>query len=184
MPVGAANADTYDVFGTFNNGANLTGTIGLNDGELLAVDLSAAGSIPGDNATHWNGTLVCDQTSCAPGQTSYDYILASVIVVSETYNVSTSVYDFFFNGGASYAYLNLDFNLAEGVITSGGDYDPACGPPSTCPSGASLTGGTVVGTTPIPAALPLFATGLGALGLLGWRRKRKNPRSAGWSPNT
>ena len=28
--------------------------------------------------------------------------------------------------------------------------------------------------TPTPAALPLFATGLGALGLFGWRRKRKN----------
>jgi hypothetical protein len=27
--------------------------------------------------------------------------------------------------------------------------------------------------TQLPAALPLFATGLGALGLLGWRRKRK-----------
>ena len=27
--------------------------------------------------------------------------------------------------------------------------------------------------TPIPATLPLFASGLGALGLLGWRRKRK-----------
>jgi len=27
--------------------------------------------------------------------------------------------------------------------------------------------------TPLAAALPLFATGLGALGLLGWRRKRK-----------
>ena len=27
--------------------------------------------------------------------------------------------------------------------------------------------------TPLPAAFPLFATGLGALGLLGWRRKRK-----------
>jgi len=27
--------------------------------------------------------------------------------------------------------------------------------------------------TPIPGAMPLFATGLGALGLLGWRRKRK-----------
>src|SRR5262249_49173442 len=26
---------------------------------------------------------------------------------------------------------------------------------------------------PLPAALPLFATGLGALGLLGWRRKKK-----------
>jgi hypothetical protein len=31
-----------------------------------------------------------------------------------------------------------------------------------------------VATTPLPAALPLFATGLGAMGLLGWRRKRKN----------
>jgi choice-of-anchor A domain-containing protein len=28
-------------------------------------------------------------------------------------------------------------------------------------------------TTPLPAALPLFATGFGGLGLLGWRRKRK-----------
>ena len=27
--------------------------------------------------------------------------------------------------------------------------------------------------TPLPAALPLFASGLGAFGLLGWRRKRK-----------
>jgi hypothetical protein len=30
-----------------------------------------------------------------------------------------------------------------------------------------------VAETPLPAALPLFATGLGALGLFGWRRKRK-----------
>ena len=34
----------------------------------------------------------------------------------------------------------------------------------------SLTGDVV----PLPAALPLFATGLGALGLLGWRRRRKS----------
>jgi hypothetical protein len=31
----------------------------------------------------------------------------------------------------------------------------------------------VAADTPLPAALPLFATGLGALGLVGWRRKRK-----------
>jgi hypothetical protein len=30
-----------------------------------------------------------------------------------------------------------------------------------------------IAPTPIPATLPLFATGLGGLGLLGWRRKRK-----------
>jgi PEP-CTERM motif len=31
-----------------------------------------------------------------------------------------------------------------------------------------------ISQTPVPATLPLFATGLGALGLFGWRRKRKN----------
>src|SRR5579872_3889058 len=30
-----------------------------------------------------------------------------------------------------------------------------------------------IGATPLPAALPLFANGLSALGLLGWRRQRK-----------
>jgi hypothetical protein len=30
-----------------------------------------------------------------------------------------------------------------------------------------------VAPTPLPAALPLFASGLGALGMFGWRRKRK-----------
>jgi hypothetical protein len=30
-----------------------------------------------------------------------------------------------------------------------------------------------ISAVPLPAALPLFATGLGTLGLLGWRRKRK-----------
>jgi hypothetical protein len=31
----------------------------------------------------------------------------------------------------------------------------------------------VVASTPLPAALPLFVTGLGAMGLFGWRRKRR-----------
>jgi hypothetical protein len=33
---------------------------------------------------------------------------------------------------------------------------------------------TIDVATPLPATLPLFATGLGALGLLGWRGKRKS----------
>jgi hypothetical protein len=35
------------------------------------------------------------------------------------------------------------------------------------------TGGGNQGETPLPAALPLFASGGGLLGFLGWRRKRK-----------
>jgi len=36
---------------------------------------------------------------------------------------------------------------------------------------------TVTDPVPLPTALPLFATGLGALGLLGWRRKWKRQQA-------
>jgi hypothetical protein len=69
----------------------------------------------------------------------------------------------------------LCFALSFGVTTStGGDnwggydyydnWDQSLG---------SSGPGVWSGPTPLPGALPLFATGLGALGLLGWRRKRK-----------
>jgi hypothetical protein len=63
-----------------------------------------------------------------------------------------------YNGyaGGSFIYLMNDTNLVENNPTF------------------SLAFQTEVSPTPVPAALPLFATGLGALGLLGWRRKRKN----------
>src|SRR5262249_36873363 len=35
-----------------------------------------------------------------------------------------------------------------------------------------------INPVPLPGALPLFATGLGALGLLSWRRKRKTQAAA------
>jgi hypothetical protein len=38
---------------------------------------------------------------------------------------------------------------------------------------STTTGGGGAGATPIPAGLPLFASGAGVLGYLGWRRKRK-----------
>jgi hypothetical protein len=45
-------------------------------------------------------------------------------------------------------------------------------------AGESYTPGVwsnaAVATTPLPATIPLFATGLGAMGLLSWRRMRKN----------
>lgn len=45
-------------------------------------------------------------------------------------------------------------------------------------SGTLNVNAALIATTPLPAALPLFASGLGALGLLGWRRKRKAQATA------
>ena len=39
-------------------------------------------------------------------------------------------------------------------------------------------GVSIPSSVPLPATLPLFSTGLGVLGLLGWRRKRKNAARA------
>jgi hypothetical protein len=39
--------------------------------------------------------------------------------------------------------------------------------------GSSLSGGVEVASTPLPAALPLFASGLGLMGFLAKRRKRQ-----------
>jgi hypothetical protein len=46
-------------------------------------------------------------------------------------------------------------------------------PIATISSISSCQNVSCLSATPLPAALPLFACGLGALGLLGWRRKRK-----------
>jgi hypothetical protein len=40
-----------------------------------------------------------------------------------------------------------------------------------CPENGNCL--TIPAPTPLPAALPLFAIGLGVMGLFGWRRKRK-----------
>ena len=47
----------------------------------------------------------------------------------------------------------------------------------TAPAGYSILtsagiGNGLVATTPIPAALPLFASALGGIALVGWRRKK------------
>jgi hypothetical protein len=72
----------------------------------------------------------------------------------------------------------------SGIASNGGMADPytnngidgytGFGLNSQSLSPGTWTGGpSSVAAVPLPAALPLFATGLGVMGLLGWRRKRK-----------
>ena len=85
----------------------------------------------------------------------------------------------------------LNFNFSSGTLTPGkstafleietnainfgpGTVSAIDGSSFTGPGFSPLT----PVTTPLPAALPLFAGGLGALGVLGWRRKRKAAAAA------
>ena len=73
----------------------------------------------------------------------------------------------------------LSGNLSDSATYDGATFTSLGVTPGTYTwtwgSGDSASSFTIdaVATTPLPATLPLFAGGLGALGLLGWRRKRK-----------
>jgi hypothetical protein len=70
--------------------------------------------------------------------------------------------------------LNVVFN-ADGLTASlfFANLPPYPDLVTELPTIGPYPGTVTITSTPLPAALPLFATGLGALGLLGWRRKRK-----------
>jgi hypothetical protein len=69
-----------------------------------------------------------------------------------------------FEGG-----LITDYTLPGGTVVAFNDLD----------DNSSFQIATMaIGTTPLPAALPLFGTVLGVGGLLGWRRKRRNALAA------
>ena len=62
-------------------------------------------------------------------------------------------------------------NLSSGVNCSFAE----CLAPTNVHLTAEVTFDGAVGEVPLPGALPLFATGIGALGLVAYRRKRKQP---------
>jgi len=64
-------------------------------------------------------------------------------------------------------------SIADPKVTFCDPADPPCSPDIIPASIASLNFTGYGDPAPLPGALPLVATALGALGLLGWRRKRK-----------
>jgi hypothetical protein len=73
-------------------------------------------------------------------------------------------------GGGSGIYTILDIDLLDDQLNTA--FDPSS---DLSFADAHLTvTNPDLSATPLPATLPLFATGLGAMGLFGWRKKRKN----------
>jgi hypothetical protein len=108
--------------------------------------LDTSDSGPNDNTTPFDLTALFGTTSAITG----------------TFTPATSE-QAKSNDGA----VTLGINFLGGGPQSDGPCNDCYGPDIVA------TINTPTATTPLPAALPLFATGLGGLGLFGWRRKRK-----------
>jgi hypothetical protein len=137
-----------------------------------------------------NGSGIVDGTVTLPSSANGTYAASSVVVTSNTPGVGLGEYvgnpnpntflvsggnitdaDFLdfgvFNSPPAVVCCALRFELVSGVLS---------GDMTVINSGIAVAQNPVTFTlqaAPLPAALPLFVSGLGALGLLGWRRKRK-----------
>jgi hypothetical protein len=149
-----ASGDTYNV-GTIAALGSVVLIPGVsNDGGVHSGFWTVTGSIldtsdfgPSDNTTPFQLTALFSAQSAGTG------------IFTPATSVQASS-----NDGA----VTLGINFLGGGPQSDGPCNDCYGPRVI----ATINTDTTV--TPLPAALPLFATGLGAIGLLGWRRKRKN----------
>jgi len=144
--LGALPADTYTLANIQLNFTNFAGTSGpdvLNVGEGFHVSLFTSGN-----------SLVSEQTHVA----IVDGISTSVTLLGPVDNTGHFFIDQIVGSFDLYSIFVSGFvgDFASGHFTE-----------------AFTTSFSVGAATPLPAALPLFAGGLGTLGLLGWRRKKK-----------
>lgn len=107
---------------------------------------------------------------------TWGFVAAASGSGSATYNDGTSVPGLSF-GGVSAGYYDTYSQTIATIVgssyTLAFDYNG-----SGNNNGFVVAAINSVSATPLPATLPLFASGLGALGLLGWRRKRKAQATA------
>jgi hypothetical protein len=162
LTVGQANADTFAVFkatGTFTEsslvfplGGSLT--VDITSGAFSNASLTLVGEPwtniisqgPDAVAPYYDLTVQTPfvNTGCTPLSSCHD-TLQLVISTSPSLLV-TDQGGLIVSGSAGLRDAGITINLVAGELSP----------------------------VPLPAALPLFATGLGVLGLFAWRRKRNN----------
>ena len=142
---------------------------------LENVEFDTGGSAFGTFTVETNGTVSAFDitTTAGPGFVPITYNQTTSFLFAQNYLYA---FDFLLmtNDGNRYLLLSF-FNtlISSGVNPINIAYEGLFFGPNDTEVIRYVTQGDAVNGTPLPAALSLFATGLGALGLLGWRRKRK-----------
>jgi hypothetical protein len=166
-------ANTINISGTFDGDSTFTPT--ANTG-VYAQSFSGEG----EDTTYGSFTSSSQSTidfSSPPTIAISDGMFLEKFSEGTLFGVSSG------NGTASglgTATVTLDFIFKGGTGLFAGDTGEITVTETitrTSPTAATISNGSYTGTlitaTPLPAALPLFATGLGAIGLFGWRKKRQ-----------
>lgn len=154
LTVGVAKADvyeTYDLSGSFTSFTAYDPSTGLSEG-----------------VTAYSGQVTYDLTT----QTFSEFSFGDITVVSAGPDYAAEKPD-----GIYSQYFQYPPGSTLSGLESGGAF---------CGANESNCVGVILGediaqteVTPLPVALPLFATGLCALGLFGWRKKWDGrPRSS------
>jgi len=151
----------YSMNGTLSDGGTVSSNFtidwgttsdSINVSSLTLIDPLVSGTVSNLQSQTLLG--LCSGTSCVPF-----HLNASLGSFSLGINMAFSPPDL--NGEISLliisSFSRLNIIEFQPFNQGGGDFTSAS---------VSLL------ATPLPGTLPLFATGLGALGLLGWRRKR------------
>jgi len=143
----ASTMETYDITLTQTYGTLITGSDFTVTSSPFTITVPASGYL-----------LDTPSVSFKIGSTTY----TSTLDVAFSGPTITSIYGFSSteNGDTLSSIGLTSFQLYGAGISS--------------TDGGNVSMQLAPAVTPLPAALPLFATGLGAMGLLGWRRKRKN----------
>jgi hypothetical protein len=176
LTVGAAKADTYTVVGTFGPGSDSSHCGGF--AVPFNVDIcgnSWPGGTLSGTLTIANNSVIAENITVQIGAPmtgllippSYDF---ANLARAQWFQSESELFSQEGSAGIQLFSLLISFDLAHGTFASSYRYEfDFAGNGVDFTSAAWSGSGTFTVTTPLPAALPLFATGLGALGLLGWR---------------
>ena len=167
----------------FDTGSTTSGLFAVGtDGNLYSINTgTAAATLIGPTGLSESASSI----GMSSGSATLYYAINSAL-----YTLNTSTGAATLIGSASAG--SFTSAVVEGGVIYAGSYNPLAVYTLDGSNGAStlqasglnslytfdgLAPDPLPAATPLPAALPLFVTGLGALGLFGWRRKRKHPGS-------
>ena len=178
--IGSCSSDNIQTSETFNLAGGLSLTATASDTNVTGVkawdDLSpnfggmgvGTGNTGGDQDDNINGTNILKLTFSSPiTLTGVATLFDSAHGPFGNGSPTNGTTGFFLLDGVKTSFSSANDNLLSITGTVFTFEEDTSSDPTFYVSALDYS------ATPLPAAFPLFATGLGAMGLLGWRRKRK-----------